>query len=94
MKHLTLPRFWQHYRQLPKGTQRLADKNLKLLKVDPRHPSLHFKKVGKTKELWSVRVGAHHRALGVQKPEGIVWFWIGTHATYDKLLSNPRQSQE
>ena len=87
MKHLALPRFWRHYRQLPKEVQGLADKNFKLLKADPHHPSLHFKKLGKTKRLWSVRVGVHYRALGVEKPEGIVWFWIGTHAEYDKLLS-------
>lgn len=72
MKHIALPRFWQHYQQLPKEVQELADKNFELLKTDPHHPSLHFKKVGKTKQLWSVRVGAHYRALGREKPEGIV----------------------
>lgn len=85
MKHLTLPRFWRHYERLPKKVQDLADKNFRLLQADPYHPSLHFKKVGKP--LWSVRVGAHYRALGRDKPEGVVWFWIGTHAEYDKLLS-------
>lgn len=87
MKHFALPRFWRHYQQLPKDVQKLADKNHNLLKADPRHPSLRLKKVGKTKQLWSVRVGMHHRALGTEKPEGIVWFWIGPHAEYDKLLS-------
>ncbi len=95
MKHMTLPRFWQHYRQLPKEVQKLADKevqkladkNFELLKSDPYHASLHFKKVGKNKQLWSVRVGSHYRALGADKPDGILWFWIGTHSAYDKLLS-------
>ena len=87
MKHMTLPRFWRYYQQLSKEIQTLADKNFELLKVDPYHPSLHLKKVGKTKQLWSVRVGAHYRALGQEKPEGILWFWIGTHAEYDKLLT-------
>lgn len=87
MKHIALPRFWQHYQQLPEDVQRLANKNFELLKTDPYHPSLHFKKVGDKKQLWSVRVGAHYRALGVEKPEGIVWFWIGAHAEYDKLLA-------
>ncbi len=87
MNHLTLPRFWQYYRQLPKEIQTLADKNFKLLKTDPFHPSLHLKKVGKTKQLWSVRVGAHYRALGLDKPEGILWIWIGSHAEYNDLLS-------
>jgi hypothetical protein len=87
MRHLTLPRFWQHYQQLPKEVRELADKNYALLKVDPQHASLHFKKAGKRKQLWPVRVGEHYRALGIDKPEGVVWFWIGTHAEYDKLLS-------
>ncbi len=86
MTHLALPRFWRHYRQLPKDVQELADRNFTLLKADPHHPSLRLKKVGKTKRLWSVRVGMHHRALGLDKPEGIVWFWIGVHAEYDTLL--------
>ncbi|MFZ1934843.1 MAG: hypothetical protein WCB27_04920 [Thermoguttaceae bacterium] len=87
MKHFALPCFWQRYRQLPKDVQELADKNHKLLVADSRHPSLQLKKVGAVKQLWSVRVGMHYRALGMDKPEGIVWFWIGSHAEYDKILS-------
>ena len=87
MNHFTLPSFWDHFSQLPKDVQNLAEKNHDLLKSDSRHPSLRLKKVGKSKQLWSVRVGMNHRALGVEKPKGIVWFWIGTHAEYDKLLS-------
>jgi hypothetical protein len=85
---MTLPRFWRHYDQLPKEIQELADKNFQLLKADLFHPSLHFKKIGSTGQLWSVCVGAHYRALGRAKPEGIVWFWIGSHAEYDRLLSS------
>jgi len=87
VNHRTLPRFWKLYRQLPKETQGLADKNFDLLKSDPYHPSLHFKKVDVVRKLWSVRVGSQYRALGVEKPDGIVWFWIGTHAEYDKLVA-------
>lgn len=84
MKHFASPQFWRLYRQLPADACALADKNFKLLKADPKHPSLHFKRIDK---LWSVRVGARYRALGADKPEGVVWFWIGSHADYDKLLS-------
>ena len=87
MNHFTLPRFWKHYNSLPEQVQQLADKNYALLRADPFHPSLHFKKVGKDKHLWSVRVGEHYRALGLDKSEGVVWFWIGTHAEYDKILA-------
>lgn len=86
MNHLTLPRFWRQYHQLPASVQETADKNYELLKSDPLHASLHFKKVGRRRQLWSVRVGEHYRALGTEKPEGIVWFWIGPHTEYDRLI--------
>ncbi|MBI3163017.1 MAG: hypothetical protein HYZ23_10920 [Chloroflexi bacterium] len=87
MNHRTLPRFWKHYAELPKEIQGLADKNFHLLKADPYHPSLHLKKVDEGRKLWSARIGSQYRALGKEKPDGIVWFWIGTHAEYDKLLA-------
>ena len=86
MTHFALPRFWWHYRQLPETVQQLADKNFDLLRANASHPSLHFKKIGRKKQLWSARVGDHYRALGLDKPEGVVWFWIGTHAEYDLIL--------
>ena len=55
-----------------------------LLKVNPQHPSLRFKRVGR---LRSARVGMHYRALGVDVSDGVLWFWIGTHADYDTLIS-------
>jgi hypothetical protein len=84
VNHHTLPRFWIHYRALPESIQKLADKNFKLLKVDPRHPSLHLKKV--MEGVWSVRVGVDYRALARDRSDGLHWFWIGPHAKYDKIL--------
>ena len=83
MKRFASPQFWRHYRQLSPEVRSLADKNFQLLKADPKHPSLHFKRIGR---LWSVRVGAHYRALDLDRTDGVVWFWIGSHADYDKLL--------
>jgi mRNA-degrading endonuclease RelE of RelBE toxin-antitoxin system len=71
------------YEKLPATIQELADKNFELLKIDPKHPSLHLKKAGK---YWSARVGMKYRVLGVEIREGMLWFWIGTHAEYDKML--------
>jgi hypothetical protein len=81
--HQASPAFWACYHALPAPIQALADKAFGLLRTDPRHPALHFKRVG---AFWSARVGFHHRALGVQIPEGVLWFWIGTHADYDTLV--------
>jgi hypothetical protein len=83
VKHLATPEFWFHYRGLPTEIQSLADKSFELLKSDPRHPSLHLKKVGR---FWSVRVGLRHRALAKEREEGLVWFWIGPHRVYDRLI--------
>lgn len=78
-------KFWESYQTLPKSVQELADKNFELLKSNPHHPSLHFKQVGR---FWSVRVGIHYRALGVQREDDLVWFWIGPHSEYDRLIKN------
>lgn len=83
MIHLASPSFWKCYDQLPPPIRTLADKNFDLMKDDSTHPSLHLKQVGR---YWSVRVGLRHRALGVEIENGILWFWIGSHAEYDGLI--------
>ena len=83
MRHFTSPSFWELYDKLSAPIQELADKNYELLKTNPRHPSLQLKKVGK---YWSVRVGIKYRAVAVEVEEGLLWFWIGTHAEYDHSL--------
>ena len=84
MKHFATPRFWECYRTLPKSVQKLADKNFELLRKNSKHPSLHFKKVGR---FWSARVGLSYRTLAVESNKDIIWFWIGNHGEYDKLVS-------
>ena len=83
LKHLASPQFWTCLRSLPKPVQQLAGKSFALLRNDPRHPSLHFKKIGR---FWSVRIGLTYRALGVGIPDGVLWFWIGSYADYDNLI--------
>lgn len=83
MRHFASSSFWQLYEALPDNIQRLADKNYSLLEDNPHHPSLHLKKIS---DVWSVRVGIHYRALAVEVDEGLLWFWIGSHADYDKQI--------
>jgi hypothetical protein len=80
VSHHTTPDFWACYQTLPREVQALADKSFDLLKDDSKHPSLHPKKVGR---FWSARVGMRHRAVAVEGPMGLVWFWIGTHREYE-----------
>lgn len=83
VKQLASPSYWKHYKSLPESLRDLADKNFTLLKENPEHPSLHYKKIGRFR---SVRVGRSHRALAVETEEGILWFWIGRHDEYDRLI--------
>jgi hypothetical protein len=84
MNNFTSPRYWRHYNALPPEIQKVADKNFQIFKKDPQHPSLHFER--KKPELWSVRVGSGYRALARQVNENLIWFWIGPHDEYERLL--------
>lgn len=87
MRHRANPKFWRFHENLPPDIQRLAGENFTLLKQDPSHPSLHFKKVGR---FWSVRVGIHYRAVAVQEGSDMVWFWIRRHDEYEQIAGGHR----
>jgi hypothetical protein len=80
--------FWQAHRNLTLEIRDRADKQFALLKVNPQHPSLQFKKLGTRngQEIWSARVSLKHRALAIRRADGFLWFWIGDHKTYDSLI--------
>ena len=59
--------------------------DFQLLREDASHPSLHFKKVGR---YCSARVGLQYRALAVEVEDGLLWFWIGNHSEYDRLINS------
>ncbi|MBI5569041.1 MAG: hypothetical protein HY914_03765 [Desulfomonile tiedjei] len=86
MRSQLTPDFVSCFRELPARIQRLARKNYKLWKENPSHPSVQFKLVGKRSPVYSIRVGIGWRALGLKVDDVIVWFWIGSHAEYLKLL--------
>jgi hypothetical protein len=46
LKHFASAQFRALYDALPANVRAIADKNFELLKADPRHPSLHFKRIG------------------------------------------------
>jgi len=83
LKHFAAPSFWESYERLPANIRELADQCYGTIKSNPRHPSLHFKKIGKYR---SVRVGLNYRAIAAEIPEGLLWFWIGTHDEYQRMI--------
>ena len=88
MTHRASDRFWSSYEKLSAEIQDVADKQFELLKSNPRHPSLQFKKVGK---IWSARVNLSIRALAAEDGDDYVWFWIGEHHEYERLIQKHKK---
>ena len=80
-------KFRQLLEALPEDVRRQAYAAYRQFRHDPYHPSLQFKRVSQKRPLYSVRIGISYWAPGLREEEDIiVWFWIGSHADYDKLL--------
>lgn len=54
---------------------------------NPSHPSLRFKKVHGTLPIYSVRIDIDWRAVGIMQGDTVIWFWIGSHQDYERLLA-------
>jgi hypothetical protein len=85
MKSFTSRRFREMYALLPASVRLRADRAYRLFKRNPSHRGLNFKKVDEP-NIYSVRIGRGYRAFGQMDGAEIVWFWIGPHGEYDKLL--------
>ncbi len=86
MKSRTTERFRKAFSGLPDGVREQARVAYTIFRQNPFHPSLHFKQVHPSKPIFSVRISRDYRALGVMQADTIVWFWIGSHSDYDRLL--------
>lgn len=90
MRHRASRKFWQFYRRLPEAIRHVADENYAVLKQDPKHPSLRFKKAGR---FGSVRVGIHYRAVAVE--DGSDLRKLSRGESIDQILeSHPRLTRE
>jgi len=76
--------FWKCFDSLPESVRIQAKTKYDLWQREPFHPSLHFKEL--TDDLWSARITLDYRALARRRGDLIVWFWIGTHGEYDRLI--------
>ena len=87
MKSKRHPHFRRDFARLPEAIQRQARDAYRRFAADPLHPSLAFKRLNVPQPLWSVRINDSYRAIGVRSSEDeITWFFIGTHAQYDRFL--------
>jgi mRNA-degrading endonuclease RelE of RelBE toxin-antitoxin system len=86
MKSHITKRFREAFKNLPVHIQQQAREAYQLFKTNPEHSSLQFKPIQRLQNIYSVRVSSSYRALGVKDGNDIVWFWIGSHSEYDRLI--------
>jgi len=82
----TTEKFWKLYEALDSQIQQQAVSAYELFSENPQHPSLKFKKLNTKLPIYSARITLNYRAVGIVKDDEIIWFWIGTHDVYEKLL--------
>jgi len=81
--HRATEQFWQRYNDLPGEVRTRADKAFTLLRSNPFHPSLQFKRIG---GFWSARIDLACRALALEDEGDFIWVWIGLHDEYERIL--------
>jgi hypothetical protein len=86
MNSNAVPSFWERYRNLDQSIRSRAKKAYILWTADPFHPSLRFKCINHSENIWAVRVTIGYRALGVLDGDTITWFWIGSHDEYERYF--------
>lgn len=86
MQSLTTLKFWKLYAMLPKDIQVRADNAYALWQVNPFAHGLYFKRVGKRRTVYSVRIDDGYRSLGIIESNNIIWFWIGKHDEYERVI--------
>jgi hypothetical protein len=87
VKSVTTDRFRKAYRNLPPHVKRQARRAYAAFKSNPSHQGLQLKQVHPTELIFSARVSLGYRALAVREDDTWIWFWIGSHADYDRLIS-------
>lgn len=86
MKSQATAKFWKLYARLPRQMQRRTREAYELWRDNPAHPSFHFKRVDDEEPIYSVRISDDYRVLGLLEGDTVVWFWIGSHTEYERLL--------
>jgi len=83
----TTKRFRKLLAALPPHVQKQARESYRIWMRDPWHPSLQFKQIHPTRPIFSARVGLDWRAVCIRSGDAAVWYFIGSHADYERLIA-------
>jgi len=87
LKSRTTAEFRKSFAALPKQVQEQTREAYRQFQENPSYPSLRFKKVHPELPIYSARISNNYRAVGQLDGDTVIWFWVGSHAEYDRLLS-------
>lgn len=87
MRSRTTERFRKALAALPDDVQEQARGAYRQFIRNPHHPGLRFKRVHPTEPIYSARIGLGYRALAMVEGDTVLWYWIGSHAEYDRILA-------
>ena len=86
MKVIFLKEFEVAVAKLPKHIQKKFNQKFTYLVDNPRHPSLHCKRVQGTADIWEARVDIQYRMTFQIFKDTLIFRRIGNH---DETLKNP-----
>lgn len=90
MRSRSTAKFRALFERLPEPVRAKARAAYRRWSENPTHPSLRFKQVHHALPIYSVRIDLDYRAIGILREDAMVWFWIGSHAEYEKMLRSLR----
>ncbi|OGX36298.1 MAG: hypothetical protein A3D87_07105 [Omnitrophica WOR_2 bacterium RIFCSPHIGHO2_02_FULL_50_17] len=86
MNFLETPRFKRAYKSLPEEAKERVKTSLRMLAVNPKHPSLHVKKIKGARDIWEARAGLDYRVTFQIVRDYFILRNVGHH---DPTLRNP-----
>ncbi len=79
---------------LPERIRKALGKAIRIWSENPTHPSLRLHQLKDTKKgrhlptSFTVSINMQYRAIYVMDGPTAVWYWIGTHAQYDRFTGS------
>ena len=84
MKLQTTRPFDRDYAELPEGKKERVDKQLALLLLNPRHPSLRLKRIRGAADIWEVRVSRNYRLTLQLAGDTYLLRRVGSHEVIER----------
>ncbi len=87
MKYKMTPEFREDYAALPEAIKAKVKRAFELFQQDPRHPSLHTKKIRGTEGIFEGRIDRQYRFTFHYEGDAVFFRKVGPHHIIDEEAS-------